>query len=96
MSFETCLTAFLMISQKDARVGSTHVCLFIVLLYQWNQNQKVNPFQIRRTEVMRFTKIRSRDTFTRSIKLLHEAGYIRYIPSCNPDVASMVCINDFS
>ncbi len=93
MGFKNHLTAFLDSAGSDARIGPTQICLYVVLLCQWDSQQKVNPFEICRSDLMQITKIRSRDTFSRSMKLLQEAGYIRYIPSYSAWVASMVCMN---
>jgi hypothetical protein len=45
---------------------------------------------IARTEVMRFSKLGSVNTYTKCLKQLHAFGYIEYLPSKNPYVGSLI------
>jgi hypothetical protein len=79
----------------DDRLLPNHVSLYMALFYQWNLNRFVNPIQINRTEIMRASRIRSVTTYTKSIKELHEWGYIQYQPSHNPILGSVVSLSNF-
>lgn len=77
---------------KDAIINATHISLYFALNYKWKLGNCISPFEIKRDEIMKLAKISSRKTFNNCMRVLHEAGYIKYIPSFNPDINSMVCL----
>jgi len=87
--FET-LTEFYEIIADDSRIGVTHISLYMALLHQWNLNQGKNPIIINRGKIMKAAKINARHTYNRYINQLHEYGYIKYIPSSNPFLGSVI------
>ena len=78
--------------EKDAIINSTQISLYFALYYQWKLNRHISPFEIKRDEIMKLAKISSRETFNKSMRVLHEEGYIKYFPSYNPEIKSMVCL----
>lgn len=86
------LGSFYEVAAKDAIINTTHISLYFTLCYQWQLNNCINPFEIKRDVVMRLAKINSRETFNKSMHILHDAGYIKYVPSFNPEISSMVCL----
>lgn len=77
--------------EDDARIGATHISLYMVLLYLHEHSSK-NPLTIKRDEIMSRAKIHSRHTYNVGMNQLHEYGYIKYLPSSNPAEGSQVCL----
>lgn len=84
------LEEFYQIIVDDCRIGVSHVAIYIALLYHWSINNHMNPIYIKRKEIMRMTKIKSRHTYYACINDLHNYYYIRYFPSYDPLVGSKV------
>jgi hypothetical protein len=85
------ITSFYEASEKDAIISATHISLYFALYHQWQLNNCESPFEIKRDNIMKLAKISSRKTFNKCMCTLHRAGYIKYIPSYNPEINSMVC-----
>lgn len=75
---------------NDARIGTTHISLFMALLQQWNLNGGKKCFNIYREQIMKVAKISGRYTYNKCMNELQEFGYIRYKPSVNGYVASEI------
>ncbi|WP_319481280.1 hypothetical protein [uncultured Draconibacterium sp.] len=79
---------------EDERINPFHISLYLALFQLWNRNRFRNPFPIQREEIMFLSHIGSVNTYTRTIKQLHQWGYIIYIPSFHPSKGTKVsCIN---
>ncbi len=87
------LTTFYNSIADDARVGTTHISLYMALLQQWNLNGGKNPIEVSRNQIMKAAKIQSRHTFNQHINALCEYGYISYKPAINASVQSKIIIN---
>jgi len=75
------LVGFLDAIREDSRISPVHISLFIAIMHQWDKNNHQNPFCITTVELMCLSKIYGRATYYRSLKQLHEYGYIYYKPS---------------
>ena len=84
------LTVFYEAIADDARIGTTHISLYMALLQQWNLNGGMNPIIIARVAIMKAAKINARYTYNKCMNNLQEFGYIAYIPSTNPFCNSTV------
>jgi hypothetical protein len=73
----------------DARIGNTHICLYLALVNQGNSFG--NFFEINRANLLKNAKI-SRKTYHKCMKELREYGYIKYEPSNNPFSRSRVLL----
>ena len=73
----------------DARIGVTHVCLYMALLHEWNLSANEGSISICRHSLMRNARI-SRRTYNKCMNELQQYGYIKYEPSSNPFVKSKV------
>jgi len=51
------LTGFYKAIADDARIGATHISLYMALLQQWNINGGKNPVTIERSNIMKAAKI---------------------------------------
>jgi hypothetical protein len=86
------LSAFMESVKDDPRINAAHISLYVSLLYHWQEKGYENPLQVFRQEVLPLCKISGTATYHRSIKELQEYGYIRYIPSYNHFLGSLVYI----
>lgn len=58
------LTVFYKTIATDARIGVTHISLYMALLQQWNINGGINPVTIIRVDIMMAAKINARYIIT--------------------------------
>ena len=84
------LTVFYEAIADDARIGTTHISLYMALLQQWNLNDGMNPIIIARVTIMKAAKVNARHTYNKCMNNLQEFGYITYLPSSNPFTLSIV------
>lgn len=75
---------------EDARMGATHISLYMALMQQWNLNGGLNPVEVKRSALMKLAKINARHTYNRCMNSLEEYGYITYLPSLNQFTKSTV------
>lgn len=75
---------------EDSRITPFHVSLYMALFHQWNSAMFPEQLSIARSEIMRFSKLGSVNTYTKCLKELHAFGYIEYLPSKNPYVGSLI------
>lgn len=88
------LTEFFEAIACDARIGATHISIYMALLQEWNINGGKNPVTIVRSKIMKASKINARYTYNRCINNLQEYGYIIYHPSSNPFNYSKVILKE--
>lgn len=86
------LSDFYKSATPDKRMGVTHISLYMALFQFWNQNHFQNPVTISRAEVMEIAKINGRATYHKCMRELEEYGYIKYVPSYNPFLKSLIYI----
>lgn len=84
------LSGFYKAIAGDARIGSTHISIYMALLQQWNINGGSNPVKIERAVIMSAAKINARQTYNKCINELQEYGYIIYEPCSNQFEASVI------
>lgn len=87
-------TVYLKLSE-DKRISAIHISLYMALFMIWNDCGFETELSINRNDVMKLSKIGSANTYTASLKELHELGYINYNPSFNPLKGSKVTIITF-
>src|SRR5690242_2498332 len=78
MTYINHLNQFLAISQKDQRLSSTHISMYLALFYLWNGYRFAAKFFINRDTVMALSHIGSKATYLRMLDDLHAFGYIRH------------------
>lgn len=83
------LTAFYEAIADDARIGPTHICLYVALLHEYRRSQQKGFIEIDRNTLMKHARV-SRKTYNKCMKELQAFGYINYHPSLNPLVSSKV------
>ena len=90
------LTGFYAAIAEDARIGISHISLYMALLQEWNVSGGENPFKIKRSKIMKAAKINARYTYNKCINNLQEYGYIIYYPTVNPFEQSRVFLKGLS
>ncbi len=95
MNYIKHLTAFYELVSSDNRLFPSHVSLYMALFQFWNINHFENPVSICRKEVLQLSKIGSYNTYHRSLHDLHSFGYIKYEPSHNQFIGSLVHLYNF-
>jgi hypothetical protein len=86
----TVITSFMTRAKADPRISPLHLGLFLALLHCWHEQACINPIYIFARDLMPLTKMSSTTTYHRTIRELHAYGYIRYVPSFNPVLGSLV------
>lgn len=78
--------------QQDPRIGPMHTSLFVSILCQWRAQGLANHVKISARSLMPGANIRGKGPYHRTIRQLHEYGYIKYEPSYNPEWPSKVYV----
>lgn len=84
------LARFLEGIESDPRITTAHISVFVSLWKKWKDSGADGPLSFFRSDIVGLCKISSYNTFHRSIRQLHEYGYIQYIPSYNHFLGSLV------
>lgn len=84
------LSAFYALAVLDNRLNARHISLYMALFEYWNKADFQSPVTVRRAGLMELAKISGLATYHKTIRELHEYGYIRYAPSFHPGVGSLV------
>jgi hypothetical protein len=88
------LSEFFKTIQEDPRINATHISIYAALMNCWQEHLFQNPISIFSYQVMKLAKISGSATYHKSIKELHEYGYIKYVPSFNHFLGSQVYIQN--
>lgn len=80
--------------REDPRISPVHISLYLAILYRWAAEGGRCPVSFTARGLMPDAKIGGRTLFCRTIRQLHEYGYLRYEPSFKPDEPSRVWIKD--
>src|SRR5690554_6916968 len=67
--------------RDDPRITPWHVSLYMSLFQLWNSTRFKSEINIRRDDLMQFSKIGSTNTYSKCLKQLSEWHYIKYTPS---------------
>jgi hypothetical protein len=87
------LSQFLKGIRNDGRIGLTHISLYLAILQYAEERQMQNPICVFRKELMELAKISGAGTYYKNIWELHEYGYIKYVPSYNHFLGSLIFVN---
>jgi len=90
------LTGFYNKSNQDPTITPSHISLYFALFQRWNLNRFKNPILISRNEIMFAAKIKSKATYHKCMKDLHQKNYIIYKPSYNPYEGTEVILPDLT
>ena len=87
------LQLFLSAVEQDPRISTAHISIYISLWKKWKDSGTAGPLSFFRSELTSLCKVSSYNTFHRTIRQLHEYGYIEYLPSYNHFKGSLVYFN---
>jgi hypothetical protein len=93
MNLTTELTGFMEGIREDPRICPSHISLFIAILQYWQEHECPHPICVFGKELMQLAKISASGTYHRNIRDLHEYGYIKYIPSYNHFLGSLIYLS---
>jgi hypothetical protein len=88
------LTAFMPKARDDPRIGPAHISLYMALLCLWYEKKGEDPLYIFSHELMPLCKLAGLATYHRSIRELSQYGYIKYVPSYNQYLGSLVYLKN--
>lgn len=80
---------------RDDRLHTGHISLYMALFQYWNLSHFTPTFHISRRKVMQLAAIRSKSTYHRCIRDLHQWKYLHYVPSKNSHRGSRVTLWQF-
>jgi len=90
MEINNPLSAFFVAIEKDFRISTTHIAIYVALLQYRIDKGFINPIQVFRHEITPLAKISSAYTYHKCIKELSSYGYIKYEPSFKKTHGSMI------
>lgn len=96
MLFSKELNHFLREARNDVRIGPSHISLFMAILLYAEETGSANPICVFSKDLMPLAKISATATLNKNIWELHYYGYVRYIPSYNHFLGSLIFINGTS
>jgi hypothetical protein len=89
------LNNFFLKIPEDKRLKTTHVSLYLALFHTWNNARFSKEFFINRNEIMQQSRIGSKGTYHKCITDLSVWEYLKYTPSYNPQLGSVIHMFDF-
>jgi hypothetical protein len=90
MEINNPLSAFFFAIEKDFRISTTHIAIYVALLQYRIDKGFINPIQVYRHQITPLAKISSAYTYHKCIKELSSYGYIKYEPSFKKTQGSMI------
>lgn len=79
----------------DERLTPFHISLYMTLFHEWNTSKFSSKISIARSEIMRISKIGSKNTYIKCLKELAAWGYLEYLPSKNNMIGSKIIMYRF-
>ncbi len=90
MPFENALLVFMEMAKEDPRIGPSHISLYISILLEYHRQGYTIPISVFSKVLMRQAKISAVGTYHKCMKDLKEYGYLKYVPSYNPVLGSLI------
>ena len=87
---EHVLVDFFIVIESDNRISRAHISMYACLWKRWNDLIEGQSLIFFSYEIMPVCKISSHSTYHKTIRQLHEYGYIKYTPSYNHYLGSIV------
>lgn len=80
MNYILHMENFYYLVERDKRLKPLHITLYTALFHTWNKYHFTPVFRISRALLMNSSRIGNKNTFAKTLKQLHEFGYIVYQP----------------
>lgn len=87
------LSDFFLAIERDFRISTTHIAIYVALLQYRAGKGFINPIEVFRHEITPIAKVSSAYTYHKCIRELSEYGYLKYIPSFKKNQGSKVFFN---
>lgn len=87
------LYSFLTVVEADTRISAAHISLYVSLWKKWKDSGHDGPLSFFRQDIINLCKISGGNTYHKVLRQLHEYGYVKYVPSYNHFLGSMVYFN---
>lgn len=84
------LTTFLEKAKGDPRINTSHISLYVSLIYYWEKQSFKNPVSFFSHDLKPVCKISGTATYCKSMHNLHDFGYLNYVPSYNHFKGSLI------
>ena len=81
---------FLQRAALDDRLTSFHISLYAAIFQRWNAAGAHHPVRATRMSLMQASKIGSKDTYSKCMRVLLNCGYIHYQQSNHPIEGSLI------
>ena len=94
MQVSNSISAFFIRILDDPRISPVHISLYMAVLDLWIQNSYENPISVFSHEAMPLAKISGIATYYRTIRELHQFGYIQYTASFNHFQGSQIYLTN--
>ncbi len=75
---------------EDPRIGASHIVIYLTLLHIWQEKGCPQTLEVAAYEILRFAKLRKRDTYLLRVRDLRDFGYLKYTPAENEYVKAEV------
>jgi len=85
---------FMQRSAGDPRLSPVHVSLYLAIVHLHAGGTAEVPVSVSKETIMNVARISSRQTYSKCLQELHDYGYIRYVPSFNHFLSSLVYFID--
>lgn len=96
MNYTLHLNHWFKLLERNPQVNPTHISLYLALFQFWHEHHFPESFFINRTEIMKWSKINSKSTFSHCMHDLHQWGWITYTPSNSIYSKSLVKPSNFT
>jgi hypothetical protein len=92
VNLETVLYGFMNMVREDPRIGPSHISLFLAILITHRSQGYEMPVAVYSRDLMKQAKISATGTYHKCLRDLKDCGYIKYIPSYNPVLGSLIYV----
>ena len=87
------LSSFIEQAKDDPRIGPMHLGLYLAILSLGSSQSAGSSIEISARKLMPLAKIGGSRSYHRSIRQLHEYGYLHYEPSYDPELPSRIYLD---
>ena len=81
MELNNPLSAFFIAIEKDSRISTTHIAIYVALLQYRIDKGFINPIEVFSREITPIAKISCPYTYHKCMRELSNYGYLTYRPS---------------
>ena len=94
MTTSELILGFMARAENDPTMGPSHIGLYLAIVLAYERQGGRGPVSVYSRSLMRVAKVSALGTYFKCIRDLQAGGHIRYIPSYNPRVGTLVFLSD--